>query len=83
LELEYDGTRRLVEPYSLVFKTRKSDGFGQEYFYVYDQTGGRTSGPGTKSLFHCKIKAYLSFIRFVQWRASTICTEETLDPITR
>lgn len=56
LELTYDGHQRLVEPYSLVFKRRKTDGFGQEYFYVYDRTGGRTSGPGIKSLFHYKIK---------------------------
>ena len=39
LEVVYDGRRRFVEPYSLAFKRRK-DGFGQEYFYVYDLTGG-------------------------------------------
>lgn len=54
LRLRYDGVARLVEPYSLVFKRRKSDGVGQEYFYVHDRVGG-ASGPGIKALFHWKI----------------------------
>jgi hypothetical protein len=53
LRMTYDGVERLVEPYSLEFKWRKG-GTGQEYLYVWDQTGGR-SGPGTKSLFNWKI----------------------------
>jgi predicted nucleotidyltransferase component of viral defense system len=49
LRLTYQGRTRLVEPYSLVFKVRRaSDGVAQEYFYGYDQTGGR-SGPGIKA----------------------------------
>jgi hypothetical protein len=56
LDITYDGQRRLVEPYSLVFKRRK-DGFGQEYFYAYDQTGGRTAGPGIKTFLHSKIQS--------------------------
>jgi predicted nucleotidyltransferase component of viral defense system len=52
LAITYKGVRRIVEPYSLVFKTRKSDGVGQEYFFVFDRTGGRQSGPGLKSLLH-------------------------------
>jgi predicted nucleotidyltransferase component of viral defense system len=56
LEVVYDGHRRIVEPYSLTFKRRK-DGFGQEYFYVYDRTGGRFSGPGTKTFLHSKIQS--------------------------
>ncbi len=52
MQLTYQGIPRIVEPYSLVFKTRKSDGVGQEYFFVYDRTGGRRSGPGLKSLLH-------------------------------
>jgi predicted nucleotidyltransferase component of viral defense system len=56
LDITYEGRRRLVEPYSLAFKRRK-DGFGQEYFYVYDRTGGRTSGPGLKSFLHPKIQS--------------------------
>lgn len=46
LDITYQGTRRLVEPYALSYKVRK-DGVGQEYLLVYDQSGGRT-GPGIK-----------------------------------
>jgi len=53
LRVTYEGVQRLVEPYSLAFKWRKG-GIGQEYLYVYDQTGGR-SGPSIKSLFNWKI----------------------------
>jgi predicted nucleotidyltransferase component of viral defense system len=53
LRLTYDGVRRDVEPYSLVFKRRK-DGYGQEYFYVYDRTGGHQN-PGIKALLNPKI----------------------------
>lgn len=56
LDMTYDGRRRLVEPYSLVFKRRK-DGFGQEYFYAYDQTGGGATGPGIKTFLHPKIQS--------------------------
>jgi predicted nucleotidyltransferase component of viral defense system len=56
LDITYDGQRRLVEPYSLAFKRRK-DGFGQEYFYAYDRTGGRTTGPGIKTFLHPKIQS--------------------------
>lgn len=54
LRLTYDGVRRDVEPYSLVFKRRK-DGYGQEYFYVYDRTGGHRN-PGIKALLNPKIR---------------------------
>lgn len=56
LDITYDGRQRLVEPYSLVFKRRK-DGFGQEYLYAYDQTGGRSAGPGIKTFLHAKIQS--------------------------
>jgi predicted nucleotidyltransferase component of viral defense system len=56
MELLYDGHPRIVEPYSLVFKQRK-DGFGQEYFYAYDRTGGRASGPGIKTFLYLKIQS--------------------------
>ena len=55
LKITYDHQNRLIEPYSLVFKRRK-DGFGQEYFYAYDTTGGRSSGPRLKSFLHPKIQ---------------------------
>lgn len=54
LRIVYDGIEREVEPYSLAYKIRK-DGVGQEYLYVYDRTGGRSSGPGIKSLLHSGI----------------------------
>ena len=41
-------------PYSLVFKRRR-DGFGQEYLYVWDRTGG-DSGPGIKTFLHDRIQ---------------------------
>jgi predicted nucleotidyltransferase component of viral defense system len=47
LNVVYDGVRRQVEPYSLMYKIRK-DGVGREYFYVYDRTGG-SRGPGLKA----------------------------------
>lgn len=57
MALTYQGVTRIVEPYSLTFKVRISDGVGQEYLYVYDRTGGRRSGPGLKSLLHHNINA--------------------------
>jgi predicted nucleotidyltransferase component of viral defense system len=56
LALTYGGLRREVEPYSLVFKRRR-DGFGQEYLYVWDRTGGRDSGPGIKTFLHERVQA--------------------------
>jgi predicted nucleotidyltransferase component of viral defense system len=56
LQITYDGFPRLVEPYSLSFKWRKG-GVGQEYLYVWDRTGGRSSGPGFKSLLNGKVSS--------------------------
>lgn len=56
LGVTYGGRRREVEPYSLVFKRRKRDGFGQEYLYVWDRTGGIDSGPGIKTFLHDRIQ---------------------------
>ena len=56
LRMTYDGVQRLAEPYALTFKWRK-DRTGQEYLYVWDQTGGRSSGPAIKSLLNWKITA--------------------------
>ena len=55
LDIVYDGTARLVEPYSLTYK-RRQDGVAREYFYVYDRTGGR-SGPGIKCLVADKMES--------------------------
>lgn len=55
LSLTYDGVTRKIEPYSLIFKTRK-DGNSREYFYGYDRTGGRSSGPGIKTFVQDRIQ---------------------------
>lgn len=55
MRLTYDGRQRDVEPYSLAYKRRK-DGEACEYFYVYDRTGGNSTPPGIRSLFHHKIQ---------------------------
>ncbi len=49
LRVTYGGIERVIEPYALAYKRPKT-GHPQEYFYVWDQTGGRTSPPGIKSL---------------------------------
>lgn len=56
LKVVYDGRERMVEPYSLQYKTRR-DGIAREYLYVYDQTGGRGSGPGIKTFVHQNIQS--------------------------
>ena len=55
LEVVYDGITRIVEPYSLVYKTRK-DGVSKEYFYVWDRTGGRSGSTGIRAFLHPKIQ---------------------------
>jgi hypothetical protein len=50
LRLRYSGVERLVEPYALVFKRPQNRPI-REYFYGFDLTGGRSSGPGIKSFF--------------------------------
>lgn len=54
LRFTYDGVRRLVEPYELTYKVRR-DNVAREYFYGYDQTGGRSSGPGLKTFVSNKV----------------------------
>jgi predicted nucleotidyltransferase component of viral defense system len=55
VRMTYDGIRRDVEPYALAYKRRK-DGHREEYFYGWDLTGGRTSGPGIKAFVNTKIQ---------------------------
>lgn len=55
LKMTYDDVTRQIEPYSLVYK-RRQDGYGQEYFYAFDRTGGRSSGPGIKCFVNSKIQ---------------------------
>lgn len=56
LKVTYHGVTRIMEPYSLVFKRRTSDGVAQEYFYAFDRTGGQRSGPGIKTLMHYDVQ---------------------------
>ncbi len=56
IRVAYHGVTRIMEPYSLVFKRRTSDNVAQEYFYVWDRTGGRRSGAGIKTLMHYDIR---------------------------
>jgi predicted nucleotidyltransferase component of viral defense system len=55
MRMTYDGLTRTVEPYSLAYKQR-ADGHREEYLYVYDRTGGRSSAPGIKSFVNQKIR---------------------------
>lgn len=56
MRITYDGTERVIEPYSLAYK-RRQDGHASEYFYAYDLTGGTRSAPGIKSFLHPKVQA--------------------------
>jgi predicted nucleotidyltransferase component of viral defense system len=56
IRLTYHGVVRLVEPYELAFKVTKQ-GQAREYFYGYDTTGGRTSGPSIKSFLPGDVQA--------------------------
>lgn len=62
----YDGLERKVEPYALAFKRRR-DGVAREYFYGWDQTGGRSGEIGIKSYTADKVEA-------------VEVTEETFEP---
>lgn len=52
----YDEIERRVEPYALTFKRRR-DGVAREYFYGWDQTGGRSGEIGIKSYTADKVQA--------------------------
>lgn len=55
LEVSYKGYNRVVEPYSLTYKRRK-DGHAEEYFYVWDRSGG-SSRPGIKTLLNAEVES--------------------------
>ena len=57
IELVYDGFRRLVEPYKIEYYVRKSDGFGQEYFWGYDRSGGKSGTISMKTFLCDKIQS--------------------------
>jgi hypothetical protein len=47
LKVVYQGSERLVEPYSLKFQER-SDGAAKEYLYVWNRSGGSSPKPGIR-----------------------------------
>lgn len=56
VELTYDGYNRLVEPYSMEYYVRK-DGVGQEYFWGYDNSGGKSGKQSIKRFICDKIES--------------------------
>jgi predicted nucleotidyltransferase component of viral defense system len=66
IELSYGGYHRLVEPYKLQYYVRKKDGVGQEYFWGYDTTGGKSGEAGMKMFICDKIES----VRSTQMRFS-------------
>jgi predicted nucleotidyltransferase component of viral defense system len=57
IELTYDGLRRLIEPYKIEYYVRQSDGIGSEYFWGFDNTGGKSGRIGIKQFFCNKIQS--------------------------
>lgn len=60
VELTYDGHTRLVEPYKLQYYVRKKDRRGLEYFWGWDNTGGRSRKIGIKQFICDKIQSVRS-----------------------
>lgn len=56
VEMTYDGYQRLVEPYRLEYYVRKKDGIGNEYFWGWDNSGGKSRKTGIKMFFCDKIQ---------------------------
>lgn len=56
IEMTYDGYQRLVEPYRLEYYVRKKDGIGNEYFWGWDNSGGKSRKTGIKMFFCDKIR---------------------------
>lgn len=59
VELTYDGYTRLVEPYAFEYRVRKKDRMGIEYFWGWDQTGGKSGKAGIKMFISDKIESVL------------------------
>jgi predicted nucleotidyltransferase component of viral defense system len=57
VELTYDGYMRLVEPYAFEYRIRKKDGVGMEYFWGWDQSGGKSGKTGIKMFISDKIES--------------------------
>ena len=60
VELIYDDYERLVEPYSMEYYVRKRDGVGQEYFWGYDTSGGKSGRQSIKMFICDKIQSVRS-----------------------
>jgi len=56
IQMTYQGYTRLVEPYSLEYYVRKRDGVGNEYFWGFDTTGGRSGKTSIKRFFSDQIQ---------------------------
>lgn len=56
MKLTYHGVERIVEPYSLAYKQAAGKS-AREYFYAYDTTGGRSSGPGIKAFLNTDVQS--------------------------
>lgn len=56
IEMVYDGYSRLIEPYKFEYYVRKKDGVGNEYFWGWDNSGGRSGKIGIKMFFCDKIR---------------------------
>ena len=57
VDLVYEGISRIVEPYKLEYRVRKSDNRGLEYFWAYDPLGsGRSRTPGIRQYICEKIQ---------------------------
>ena len=57
LNFLYDGINRLVEPYEFEYRIRKSDGRGMEYFWAWDNSGGKSGKIGIKMFIYDKIQS--------------------------
>lgn len=60
VQLTYDGYTRLVEPYAFEYRVRKKDGAGMEYFWGWDQSGGKSGKTGIKMFIGDKIESVSS-----------------------
>jgi predicted nucleotidyltransferase component of viral defense system len=58
INMKYDGFDRVIEPYELQYYVRKSDDTGHEYFWGYDNSGGKSGRIGIKQFFTHKIESY-------------------------
>lgn len=69
VQLMYEGRPRLVEPYKLEFRIRKSDGRGLEYFWAFDPfASGKSREPGIRQYICDKIQGVRSTDRVFQPR---------------